>query len=407
MGLEVRPIAPEQLRPWMEAVETAFGEDVTDEGFERFRAILEPERVLAAFDGQVIVGGGAAFSFQLTVPGGRLGAGGVTAVGMLPTHRRRGLLRQMMVRQLADIRVAGEPLAVLWASEGNIYQRFGYGLASLNGSIEIARERAVFRRPADWSGDVRLVDADTAAGGFPPIYAQVAARTPGFYGRDDNWWRKRTLADPESWRRGMSRKFFCLLERAGTPAAYAMYRIKDEWDDIGSKSALHVVEWMAVDPAATQDIWRYLFSVDLMARTTSRLGPIDHPLLLMLDEPRRLQMRVGDGLWLRIVDVEAALAGREYAADGELVIDLADDLMPDCAGRWRIVASGGRAEVARTDRPADLRLDTTDLAAIYLGGFTVGQLSRAGRGEELAAGAHERADRLFATPTRPWCPEIF
>lgn len=408
MGLDLRPIGPDELRPWMEAIFAGFGEDLPEESLERFGRILEFERTLAAFDGPTIVGGTGVFSFRLTVPGGaQLGAGGVTAVAVMPTHRRRGILRQMMIRQLRDVRAAGEPLAILWASEGNIYQRFGYGLASLNATIDVERTRANFRRPAEWSGTFRLVDAATAAQTFPAVYDQVAARTPGFYQRTPVWWEAQSLADPESRRRGSSRKFYLLHERNGVPTGYAMYRIKDEWDDVGSKNALRASEWMAVDPPAMHDIWRYLFGVDLIARISAGMGPVDHPLLLMVEEPRRLAMRVGDGLWLRIVDVVAALAGRTYSADGELVLEVTDELMPDCAGRWLMVVHNGRAEVSRTDRPAELRLDTTDLAAIYLGGFTLAALAHAGRGEELDAGARARADAMFATSISPWCPEIF
>ncbi len=408
MAVEVRPIGRNELRPWFEAIFAAFGEDLHDDLVERAARVLETDRTLAAYDGERIVGGAAAFLFRLTVPGGRqVGAAGVTGVGVMPTHRRRGILRRLMQRQLADVRAAGEPLAILWASEGGIYQRFGYGLAALNASFEIARERATFRQPADWSGTVQLVDIGTAAATYPAIYDALAARMPGFYGRNGAWWDSQTLADPEYWRRGASRKFYLLHERQGTPTGYAMYRIKSEWDGSGSKSVLNVLEALAVDHAAEGDLWRYLFGVDLIARIACARAPVDHPLLLMLDEPRRLGLRVGDGLWLRIVDVPAALAGRGYAADDALVIEVVDEVMPEAAGRWRLVAHDGVAEVTPTDAPADLRLDTTDLAAIYLGAFSPSALAAAGRGEELSEGARERADRLFATTTSPWCPEVF
>jgi predicted acetyltransferase len=168
-----------------------------------------------------------------------------------------------------------------------------------------------------------------------------------------------------------------------------------------------VIEWVALDAAATQDVWRYLFSVDLIAKITHGPGPIDHPLLLMLAEPRRLAMRVGDGLWLRIVDVPGALAARSYNAGGDLVIEIVDEVMPEVAGRWRLAIRNGRADVSVSQEPADLRVDITDLGAVYLGGFTFAWLAAAGRGTELTSGAVARADRLFTTDRKPWSPHVF
>jgi len=408
MTLEVRPIAEGDFKAWFEAVWTAFGEELVEESIERDKKVFELERTFGIYDGKQIVGGGGTFSFQITVPGGALmPTGGVTAVGVMPTHRRQGALRQLMLAQLADGRARGESALLLWASEGSIYQRFGYGLASLAAGIDIERDRATFREPADWTGSVRLIDAAEAAKAFPPIHDALAAVTPGFYQRNEAWWESQILADPPHWRAGSGKKNYLLNERDGKPVGYATYRIKSEYDDVGTKSVLRVVETMAIDPAATRDIWRYLFGVDLIHRVTYWPGPADNPLLLMLNEPRRLQLRFGDGLWLRIIDVPAALRTRTYAADGELVVEVQDTVLPDVAGRWKLTVREGRAEVASTDQPADLRLDITDLGAIYLGGFSASDLARAGRGAELTAGALRRAEAMFASDRAPWCPHVF
>lgn len=186
-----------------------------------------------------------------------------------------------------------------------------------------------------------------------------------------------------------------------------MYRIKSDWNEAGIRSVLRVIEWMAVDPAATYDVWKYLFGVDLIHKVTAGQGPPDNPLLLMLNEPRRLGMRVGDGLWLRILDVPAALGRRSYAADGELILEVSDQVMPEVGGRWRMSVRGGHAELASTDQPAELRVDVNDLGAVFLGGFTFAHLQRAGRGTELTAGAIRRADAMFVTDRSPWCPHVF
>ena len=408
MTIEIRDIADGQFRDWLLAVNTAFGEDVHEDSVERFRRVLDPLRALGAFDGQAIVGGAAAFSFSLTVPGARqLPAAGVTAVGVMPTHRRQGVLRSMMARQLADARARGEPLAVLWASEGPIYQRFGYGLASLNAPFDIERANTGFRQLGDWTGRLRLVEAAEAGTLMPPVYDAVAAGGPGFFVRNERWWSELILADPERWRRGASRKFFVVHERDGRPTGYAIYRIKSEWGEHGSRSELRVQEALAVDPAAERDLWRYLFGVDLIHRVVLHHGPIDQPLLLQLEHPDRLGLRARDGVWVRILDVSAALAGRGYADDGTLALEVRDGFMPEVAGRWRLTVDGGRARVEPTAEPAELAMEVNDLGSVFLGGFSFAELARAGRVDELVPGARRRADRLFGSPLKPWCPYIF
>jgi predicted acetyltransferase len=407
VALEIRGIGEAELRPWIDAVQAAFGEVITDEQFNQARKVFEVERVVAAFDDGGCVGGGAAFSYRLSVPGGgEVGAAGVTAVGVMPTHRRRGILRQVMARQLADVRAAGEPVAILWASEGIIYQRFGYGLASLNGAFDLPRAKAAFRQSSEWAGSVRLIDRATAMTAFPPVYEAAMRQTPGFFGRHRAWWED-VLADPEYRRRGASQKFFALYERGGQPAGYAIYRVKHDWSQADSRNEVRVLEALAVDPAAERDVWRYLFSIDLIDHIVLRLGPPDQPLLLSLAQPEVLGLKVGDGLWLRVVDVPAALTARGYAADGELVLEINDEFMPDVGGRWRLRVADGQATVEPTTEPAELGLDVNDLGSVYLGGFRFADLARAGRTSELVAGARARADSLFANDRAPWCPQIF
>jgi predicted acetyltransferase len=408
LTLEIRAVPRSDARRWFEAVNFAFAEHIEEEQWTLDSKIIPADRILGAYDGDRVVGGGAAFSFEMTVPGARqVATGGVTMVGVLPTHRRQGILRQLMTEQLADVRGRGEALAALWASEGSIYQRFGYGLATLNGSVDIERERATFRTLVEARGRVQLFTADEARPHIQAVYDVVRARTPGFYVRSETWWDV-WLADPEFRRRDVSRKFYAVhFTDTGEADAYCVYRIKNEWQPSGPANTLMVTEICAIDPDATAQMWRYAFGVDLMSRIRSRLGPADHPLLLMVSEPRRLSLRVGDGVWLRIVDVKTALEGRGYSADGSLVIDVTDDFMPDVAGRWRLSVDGGRATVTETSDAPDLRLDITDLGAVYMGGISFAQLRSAGRTSELTDGARASADQMFSSDVPPWCPEVF
>jgi len=406
MEVDVRPFDGEP-RAFYDAGELAFGERARDDDFARWERLFEKDRAIAAFDGDRVVGTAGIFSYGLTVPGGVLPAAGVTIVGVHPTHRRQGILRRMMRLQLDAIHDRGEPLAILWASEGSIYQRFGYALATLRAGINLDRDRSAFRLPHRASGTIRFVDADEGARLFPPVYEAERAVRPGFFDRTTEYWTTEFFPDPEHRRRGASHAFHIVHETAGEADGYARYRIRDEWDNAGSKSSLNVVELMASNPSARIDLWRFLFDVDLMARVETWNLPPDDPLLLLVSEPRRLRIDIGDALWLRVVDVAAALAGRRYRADGSIVFAVADEFCEWNDGTWSLRVEGGVPYVEAADGAADLEVDITDLGATYLGAFTFAELAQAARVREVVPGAIERADALFRTDRAPWCPRVF
>ncbi len=385
----------------MSAIGHYFAWEPTVEGTERFARNLEVERMHAAWEDGAIVGGAGAFGLQLSVPGGSVPAAGITIVGVLPTHRRRGVMTALMREQLDDTRRRGESVAYLWATEATIYGRFGYGIASLAGTIELPRERTSFATPVEPRGRGRIVDEDEAAATFPAIY-EVALR-PGMFARSETWWRYRRLDDPPERRRGAGPLNRLLLELDGVPAAYALYRVSGGMEGGISAGRLNVVEAVGATPAATRAIWRLLLDVDWVASYRAELLPIDHPLLVLIAEPRRLGFRLYDALSVRLVDVEAALSARSYAADGEITIELEDAFCPWNAGHWRVTRNGAEP----TDSPGELALDVRELGSVYLGGFTFAQLAEAGRVVELEPGALRRADDLFRTSQAPWCPEIF
>jgi predicted acetyltransferase len=192
-----------------------------------------------------------------------------------------------------------------------------------------------------------------------------------------------------------------VIELDGEPAAYAIYRIKTDWEDGFSKSYVRVLEVVASSSTATREIWRYLFGIDLITRIK---GPHDpgSPLFLMVEDPRSLKLRVFEGLWMRFVDLEAALAGRSFAGDDSVVLEVRDEFCPWNAGRWRV-----GAEVERTDDEAELELDSADLASTYLGAFDFHNLAAAERVRELKPGALDRAAALFRVSRPPYCPDDF
>jgi predicted acetyltransferase len=395
----------EELRDAAGAMVHYFGRDKPSEDWsERWLNNFELARMHAAFDDGAIVGGAGAFSFRMTAPGGAsVPTAGVTIVAVLPTHRRRGILRSMMRAQLDDVHARGEPLAALFASEETIYGRYGYGLASLNVKFDVDKAHSAFRPGVETAGRVRLVDAATAAAQLPAIYDAVRRATPGMLERPASWWEHRLLADPEEFRFGGSPKHFAVLEFDGEPRAYAIYRLHVSFGDLGPETTLRTIEVIAPDPLATASIWRYLLDVDWTMIVSARLQPVDHPLLLLLARPNFARPVLSDGLWVRLVDLEAALSARTYADDRPVVFDVLDEFCPWNAGRWKL--EGG--EVSRTDDEPGISLDAADLGSAYLGGFTFRDLLRAGRIEELHEGAVYGADVIFRGEAAPWCPEIF
>ena len=406
MSWDVRPTADlDEFKRAVGAIGHYFGGwPADDEAAQRFSANLPLERMHAAFDGDRIVGGAGAFPFELTVPGGAVRCGGVTVVGVLPTHRRRGILTAMMRVQLEDIRERGEPIAALWASEEVIYRRYGYGVASLSCEMALPSGYAGLREPTDDRATVRLAPLEESKDVFAAIYDRARLRTPGMFARTDTWWETRNLPDPPDRRQGGGEKNAIVLELDGEPAGYALYRIHTKFESGAAAGHVDVIEAIADGPLATRELWRVLLDMDWKATLKAYLLPIDHPLVHQLRYPRRMQLRVGDGLWVRLVDVGAALSARAYGGDGPTVLEVEDAFLPENSGRWRI--AGGEAE--RTDEEADLALDVGELGAAYLGGFTFGELVRAGTVRELKEGGAARADAVFSTDTpKPWCPEIF
>ena len=370
---------------------------------ERFTRVLPAERIYAAWEGGRAVGGLGAFPFRLTIPGGSVPAAGVTIAAVLPSHRRRGVLRAMMRALLDACHERGEPVAYLWATEDTIYGRFGFGLASFTAEIDLPRERSAFHASfASW-GHVQLVPPATAEQLVAPIYERVAVNTPGMFARSSAWWQARTLDDPE-WRRGSNGDLLCaVLEDDGRPTAYALYRMNSAFERGLQAGSVPVIEAVGDSPEATRAIWRYLLDIDWMARVKAGLLPLDHPLLLLLAEPRRLGFSLRDGVWVRLLDIKTALSARSYQPEGSVVIEVNDEFCPWNAGCWRVSSAG----VERTGEAPGLHCDASGLGSVYLGGFTWTQLARALRAQELIPGTIARADTLFQVTSAPWCPEIF
>lgn len=408
MSIEIRTIDESELARYLTVLGSAFGEPIPEDEVARFKEVLPLERAFAAFERDAMIGTGGAFPFDMTVPGGgTVAAAGVTMIGVLPTHRRRGVMSSIMRKLIDQARDRSEPVAILWASEESIYQRFGYGLASNQGHISIEKHKASFLGRPEPIGTTRLIALEEAPSVLAPIYDEVRPTRPGMLARSKGWWRHHTLIDIERHREGESPKFCAVLSIDGRDRAYAIYRTGGGWGaDATPNGWVNVREIAAADPVAYREMWRFVFNIDLADRIKAWYLPADLPLTLMLEEPRRLRFAKSDSLWLRIVDLPGALQSRTYAVDGSISFAVKDDYCPWNDGEWTLVVEDGRGRVQRGGEP-DLATDAAGLAAVFLGAFTFGELERASRLDGCTPGSVRRADAMFHTDVAPWCFENF
>lgn len=409
MDYEMRPITGDEWLEFNRAAANGFGSHGDDTASEEQRGILDLDRSLATFDNGHIVSTAGIFSFQLTVPGPQVvPAGGVTWITVLPTHRRRGILTAVMRRQLSDMRERGEPLGMLWASESIIYGRFGYGAATVKAKYEINVRHAHFARAPHITGRVRMIDAERALELFPDIYDQTWRARPGEVARGPAHW-KNWMRDPERWRDGASARFYVVHESDdGDFDGYATYRIKHNWQNGIAANELRLTSLVTLNASARASLWRYLLDVDLIGTVESYNLPPDEPLPWMLADPRRFRTTaVTDGIWVRVIDIPAALSGRCYAAEGRLVLDVTDPFCPENDGRYLLEGGPHGATCKTTTRKPDLSLQLADLGAVYLGGVSFSVLAQAGRVEGHTAGALACADALFHSPVVPYCDTDF
>jgi predicted acetyltransferase len=395
--MELRPATSEEFDEFSRAALSAFHREYTDEDRDHYEPLDEPERSLAWFDGERIVGTTGAFTRVMTVPGATVPCAAVTAVAVVSTHRRRGLLTAMMRRQLEDVHARGELVAILWASEGAIYGRFGYGVATAEGSLVARRPEARLAIAPEPGEPLLAGPAADHLEAMRAVHERVRPGRPGMLDRPGPWWSER-LYDPESRRDGAQPLRAVLVEDG-----YALYAVKPRWGDEGPEGEVVIRELVAETVEARARLWSYLLDQDLTATARWGAAPPDEPLPLMLANPRAVQRAVGDGLWLRLVDVEAALAARTYASDPDVVLEVHDAFCAWNEGRYRLTSQG----CTRVDADPDLTLDVTTLAAAYLGGTTLTALAAAGRVRELHSGALSRAARAFRGDVAPWCPEAF
>ncbi|HEX6424998.1 MAG TPA: GNAT family N-acetyltransferase [Acidimicrobiales bacterium] len=401
----VRPIVHDEFGAFFDVVRTAFlSPPVAEATVEARRPHTDIERCIGAFDADGrLCGVARAFATPLTVPGGEVAAGAVSAVGVLPTHTRQGHLTRMMRHQLADIATRGEPVAALIAAEYPIYGRYGYGPATEATTLHVDAMSATWLDEP--TGAVEIVDNETFAKVIDDLYDRARRSTPGHIGWETVRWQVDAGVTPVHDGRDDARRDAPKLvwrDDAGEPQAATAYSVDEAWEHNRPANTLRSDVLVATSARAEHEMLRFLASIDWVAEVRVALRPVDDsaPLALVDGRAARLAGR-SDHTWVRVLDVPAALVARRYATAGSLVVEV-DDPLGHAAGRFRLDAGPDGAECAPTSDDVDLSVPVKALGAAYLGGQIWTRLADAGWVDERRPGAVEAATAMFTAPRAPW-----
>lgn len=407
--IEIRSLRDEDLERFLTAMSGPFGFDLPEDAegrtavLERMNKLFEPERARCAFDDGRIVGTLGAFSFQMTVPENTVPVAGTTQVTVAVTHRRQGLLRQMMLSHLEEAVEHGDVAAALWASDSAIYGRFGFGMAAWGTEIEIDRRHTDLHRLAAEPAPVEIADAGDIRQPAIEVYDRVRMQTPGLMSHNEGWW-DRILGDPPWGRGGASMARYALVTENGHPTGWTKYRLKDVEGDGHPAQDVIVVQLYATSPGAWAGLWNHVMSHDFGHTIRAGRRPLDDPIHSLLRGVRRAKTKLMDSLWVRILDVPRMLESRVYSTAGSIGIAVHDPL-GYAAGSYRLETDGSSATVSLAD-DADVEMDIEDLSALSLGGRSAVEMAMAGRISGSPSDV-DRLDTLFRGTRAPWSPVVF
>lgn len=406
----LRPVTPDEWPAFAHAMHDVFAEEAPASFAERPSSVAELDRSLSMWEGDRVVATAGIYSRTLAVPGALVPCAGITWVTVAPTHRRRGVLTAIMRRQLTELHEQQrEPVAGLWAAEYPIYGRFGYAPATRRGGWTGRTQGMRFRSGVDTgTGSVRPAEPGEFRAAAVVLHEQLRRWVPGNLARDERWWDRFMLDEPEERKGRPAKQLLLHTEADGTASGYATYRRTSAWSQSSEpEGEITVDEVRAATPAAYAALWQYLLSIDLVRTVRSGMASDDDPLRHLIADVRALHARPVDALWLRVVDVGRALSARRYPAPLDMVFEVRDDFCPENTGRWHLWGHPAGAFCDRTDRDPDIVLGIEELSAAYLGGVSLASLQGAGRVHEISPGAVVQASTGFGWPVTPWCPDEF
>lgn len=410
MPITLEHLGDDRLADLLATIVTSMGGAGHPSAIDRWKQMSELELRLGAVDdreGGAVVGTLGGYSFELSLPrGGSVPTQGLTLVGVRPTHRRRGILRQMIELAFEHARLGARPVGALFASEASIYGRFGYGHAAPSARVHVDKHRFALRAPPPREGRAfRLLSHDEALVTLPPLYERMRRVRAGMPTRSPGWWRVRRIDEAEWRREGRGYWQHVVCEREGAPVGYAIYRHGSGFEHGLSTAELEVVEALAPEVDDLLALFRYLFEIDLQTVVHAGLLPLDHALFHRLVDPGILRAELEPGLFVRIFDVLGAFAPRPLTSAPGVDVEVVDALVPHNQGTYRFA----EGEVTRLGEgaPADLTLEVEALGSLYLGGLSAQELVAAGRATERTPEAAQRLDAALGRQLCPWTPEIF
>ncbi|MGJ7416179.1 GNAT family N-acetyltransferase [Streptomyces cinereoruber] len=407
--IAIRRITEAELPAWRKTVDAGFLRPAGTTEARLEHVPYAEGRFTAAYAGARVVGALRSFTTELTVPGGTpLAADALTHVAVLPSHRRRGLLTRLVGDELRAAAGRGEPVAVLVAAEPTVYGRYGFGPVTRLGGYEVDVPRCGGVRVPPEAGTVEALDPSEVREVGPVLHERFRRGQPGAVARDPRWWRVDTGGLRHPLRSPSAPLCVAHRDRSGEVTGLLLYSLEESWDGGLPDSRLVVLDLLALDATATAALWGYCLSLDWVTRVSAdNLAP-DDPLPLLLGNPRaaRASATDCDFLWLRLLDLPEALGARTYASAGRVTLRVTDEA-GYAHGHFTLeTTTDGTGTCTRTETgPADLALDVSTLAPLYLGLETLPRLHAAGLVEELHPGAVKRADLMLRTPLRPWCPD--
>jgi len=405
MELEFRSPADGDWPAFVAAMQETFIETWPADSPERLRGFADRARPLAGFDGERLEATAGAYRHVMQVPGGSVPCTGITWITVSARQRRRGVLRELM-RRLHEMGAAeGEPIAALYAAEGAIYNRFGFGVAARSIRVEIdSRELTALPVPP---GRVIEVPREEVLLRFPAVFDQAVSGRPGVVARDSRWWERIILQAASPSPGWMEPRFVVYIDAAGRDRGIAALRLKGRERGLMFDGKCRVMDMHCVDAEAASATWRYAGSFDLVRTVSARMRPADEPVGLMLADLRQVRVRADEELWVHLSDPVAALHGRRYLSDGVLRFSVDDPTWPSASGTYELSVFDGAGSCARTTGAPDLDLGTAGLGAIYLGDTSPFQLAAAGRVVEHRPGAVADAHRIFHWAPAAWGPDMW